>query len=549
MRTPSFYSDPHVQFLSQLLDEINEGGLQVPRFQRPLVWDWRRRLELLRSIRDGIPIGAIMVWRTNTVEIECYDYLGPHLLKRPLSGSVRQYILDGVQRLSTLYGALHKGGLPSPMDVDEGDDGLPGGGTFDIYYDPIRDDFIDPEGEESIDRYSMPIHIVFDSVALLRYQRGVSGQQADEVIERTDQIARAFREYKIPIIPITTDDINLATRTFQRINSQGVSMSETHMVHALTWGPQFDLQQRISQLKAEVLAPIGWSELDDDPILKACKAAFDLDVYKTSAQELSDKLVAQPEELDQVVDSIARAGKFLWDRCGVRSPDLVPYSLQIVVLADAFRIAPDPSERALDLLHAWFWMTTYGEMFASMSGDRVQTALADMHRTVLHEDPYWTWRRPFEERPLRSTFDFRAARAKAYAFRLADSMDRVFGGDRGSKLLGEVGRKAVVQILPWSKSQREVFSSPGNRFLVHPSEASQLRDRLMYGFLTEEEMAAHFVSTEAQDLLWRGDYRGFVNKRVAEINKVEAAFVAPLVANFRPPQPRKDVTIDLDDLL
>jgi len=54
MNTPSYHSDPHVTFLSQLLDEIKEGIIQVPKFQRPLVWRWEDRLELLRSIRDGI---------------------------------------------------------------------------------------------------------------------------------------------------------------------------------------------------------------------------------------------------------------------------------------------------------------------------------------------------------------------------------------------------------------------------------------------------------------------------------------------------------------
>src|SRR5215212_6030319 len=108
MKAPTFYSDPHVQFLSQILEEIGGGGLQVPRFQRPLVWNWERRLELLRSIRDGIPIGAIMVWRTNTVIIDCYEKLGPHVLQEPAPGMTRQYILDGVQRLSTLYGALYR---------------------------------------------------------------------------------------------------------------------------------------------------------------------------------------------------------------------------------------------------------------------------------------------------------------------------------------------------------------------------------------------------------------------------------------------------------
>jgi uncharacterized protein with ParB-like and HNH nuclease domain len=124
MAAPSFYSDPHVQFLSQLLEEIRAGHLQIPRFQRPMVWDWETRRELLRSIRDGIPIGAVMVWRTSRSTIKCYSNLGPHRVTPPPEGITRQYLLDGVQRLSTLYGALHRAPDQNEIYGDEEDEVL-----------------------------------------------------------------------------------------------------------------------------------------------------------------------------------------------------------------------------------------------------------------------------------------------------------------------------------------------------------------------------------------------------------------------------------------
>src|SRR3954465_12937076 len=94
-------------FLGQLLDEVRAGLIQVPRWQRPFVWTWEQRRDLLRSIRDGIPMGAIMVWRSESVDIACYNSLGPYPLAQR-KGYQHQYLLDGVQRLSTLLGALSK---------------------------------------------------------------------------------------------------------------------------------------------------------------------------------------------------------------------------------------------------------------------------------------------------------------------------------------------------------------------------------------------------------------------------------------------------------
>ena len=542
MRAPSFHSDPHIQFLSQLLEDIGEGGLQVPRFQRPLVWDWERRIELLRSIRDGIPIGAIMVWRTSTVKIDCYDRLGPHLLQRPAENATRQYILDGVQRLSTLYGALHRPQVAppplqvefyeqageSPTDTSSGEET----GPFDVFFDPETKDFVSPEVAAASFGPLMPISLAFDSVALLRFQRQLAEAGHEEAIQAIDKLARAFREYKIPIIPITTDDVNLATRTFQRINSQGARMTEAHMIHALTWNPNFDLQTRVSDARQAHLEEVGWGGLDDDVILKSCKASFGLDVYKTNAEDFSEALLSHPNALEGVVRSIRSAADFLNEQCGVPSPELTPYALQIVVLSEAFRTAPALSERVAGLLVSWFWMTTYGELFAGMSGDRVQVALHDMQSTVWTEMPVWTWKRPFEERPLRKTFDFRAARAKAFAFRLADLQNHFYGNRHGSRLIASQGRKALFQAIPWTKQWKSAYSSPGNRFLVPQEVIHDFRESLLSGYLSETDLLAHGLTDSIIGHARMGDFDRFVEERLKHINEMEHNFVTPMALAY-----------------
>jgi hypothetical protein len=380
----------------------------------------------------------------------------------------------------------------------------------------------------------MPLHLLLDSVELLRFQRQLTGPTVDSAIEASDEIARSFRDYKIPIIPITTDDLDMATRTFQSINSQGARMSETHMVHALTWSADFDLQDQISELKKEILSGRGWAELNDDPILKACKAAFGLDVYKTNAQELSLRLKEHPDVLRLVGHSLGRVADFLWRDCGVPSPDLMPYALQIVVLTEAFRVKPRPDTQLRELLTAWFWMTTYGELFAGMSGDRVQLALTDMHEMLKTKKAVWTWKRPFEERPISKSFDFRAARAKAFAFRLAGIQNQVDGSRTGSEILADAGRKSVVQIVPWGRltSAKNWYSSPGNRFLVLPAEAGTLRDAIVGGDLSNQLRERHLISDDAFKALTDGNFARFIQIRLSDIVDLENRFIRPLVERF-----------------
>ncbi|MGY4413307.1 hypothetical protein ACVWW4_005043 [Bradyrhizobium sp. LB7.1] len=313
MPAPSFYSDPHVQFLSQLLEEIGAGHLQIPRFQRPMVWNWETRRELLRSIRDGIPIGAVMVWRTTRNAVKCYEHLGPHRMAPPPDGAARQYLLDGVQRLSTLYGALHAAPPISESQADEGLLETPDGEesvvvkNFDVFFDLKTKDFYAPFEDEILPDM-LPLHLVLDSVALLRFQRQLGGEFAEQAIEASDEIARSFRDYKIPIIPITTDDLDMATRTFQSINSQGERMSETHMVHALTWSSDFDLQDQIADMKREILSGRRWAELNDDPILKACKAAL-------RSRRIQDECPRTQSKTEVRAGNIAGRGRSAWQGC------------------------------------------------------------------------------------------------------------------------------------------------------------------------------------------------------------------------------------------
>ena len=219
------------------------------------------------------------------------------------------------------------------------------------------------------------------------------------------------------------------------------------------------------------------------------------------------------------------------------SPDLMPYALQTVVLAEAFRFQPNPDGKLKQLLHAWFWMTTYGELFAGMSGDRVQIVIADMHKMIGTKEAIWTWKRPFEERPISKTFDFRAARAKAFAFRLAAFQDQI-APRTGSEILADAGRRSVVQIVPYSRlsGARSAFSSAGNRFLVLPAEAGTLRDAILSRSLVSDAREKHVISDASYEALVDGDLARFISMRLVDIVERELLFLRPLVDQFIGPR-------------
>src|SRR5205085_9493276 len=86
--------------LNKLLDQIVEGKIQLPDFQRGWVWDDEHIRSLLVSIARSFPIGAAMLLETGGEA---------QFQVRPVEGvtlsnceRAERLILDGQQRLTSL---------------------------------------------------------------------------------------------------------------------------------------------------------------------------------------------------------------------------------------------------------------------------------------------------------------------------------------------------------------------------------------------------------------------------------------------------------------
>lgn len=89
--------------LTSCLEEVEDGRLQLPDFQRGWIWDDDHVQRLLRSLVRGFPIGGIM-------QMETGGQL--QLLHRQIDGTMKTdrdpsaLLLDGQQRITSLYRCL-----------------------------------------------------------------------------------------------------------------------------------------------------------------------------------------------------------------------------------------------------------------------------------------------------------------------------------------------------------------------------------------------------------------------------------------------------------
>lgn len=96
--------------LDALLSQIDSGSMLLPEFQRGYVWNRDQVRGLLRSLYLGYPVGGLLVWETETSPDDV----------RGTNEAVgnRTLLLDGQQRLTTLYGVV-RGRPPKFFEGDK----------------------------------------------------------------------------------------------------------------------------------------------------------------------------------------------------------------------------------------------------------------------------------------------------------------------------------------------------------------------------------------------------------------------------------------------
>lgn len=544
MSTPadSIFSDPSVQFLQKLLEDFRRGEITLPRFQRPFVWDKARRLALFDSVRRGIPIGSLMIWETRAsgrdrqpVAVPKTE-LGPFDLPKVTEAVPRRFLLDGEQRLMTLYFALHAAEQRTNFTGDESPE------AFEVFFDLEKEDFVTrddlPEGPQP---HHFPLRSIFVSRGVLRFQReleqalekGLNAEPSEEqrtaidrkitsFIERTDTIAEAVRQYKIPVTVMATDDLALATETFKRVNSQGASMSEAHMMNAIAWDTSFDLLDRFAVLREGIEEHPFWQSREnfgDDVLLRIGKRLLGHDVYDEKVSEIAPKL-RDSSLLQRVGDSMVRTAKFLATR-GLGNPGHIRNVMQLVVLGVVFDAVPTPSDEAQNAVDDWLWFTSYTEVFSGVVRGSVYKHLERQALALAQGQKPKAPPRKLLRKPL-PRFDFRGARSRALSWLLARRMMTCDQGEAAGWLaIG--GSGAMLRVASPPPSRTDIGSSSAIRVLWDPEQINDLRAKIRDGSADTGLLEAQVFTPPALAALRARprDVPQFVEIRERDLNELE----------------------------
>jgi hypothetical protein len=486
------FDTPVLPRLETILAEVKSGDLVIPEFQRPFVWDDDRRLTLLDSIVEGMPIGSLLVWRTNRRDLRTYSRLGGVELTGSRNGNEKlNYLIDGHQRVSTLFGALYAG----DRELSNVDDDT----RWPLYYElgtTTRPAFRVPPRRGGVPAHWLPLDKVLDGDKLFEFTQRLRQEGRKDLAKQAERVANLFRDYIIPIVPLVTDELNVVTDAFVRINSQGKGMSEAHMLRALTYLEAIDTDKHFREVRAR-LEPSGWAALDDQVLVNVLKAQLDFDVYASDVRGVHEKLEMDPEPLNKLAGVLEEAVEFLAS-VGVRGPGALPYTYQLVTLAALAAQFPGGlcKPEVQSRLRTWFWITTYTEVFSGTTGSRIRDGIRQLVDALKNDAP------PAKEDfvPVKRMRQIRMStgRTRAFLLFLAEMPSDEKARERRRELLGTGEPGAVSNLLAGAPS-----GDPGNRVIASPAELRELRAAIKKGQI-EPEMADEYGIPPAEIL---GDLR------------------------------------------
>lgn len=356
---------PDKKTFTELIDEIKKGEIKVPKFQRNFVWSVDKTAKLLDSILKGYPIGTFILWETNE-RLNDIKNIGNLKLPPIPDGTKVQYVLDGQQRITSLYAAflgaqIQKEGEKKVTDYGNIFVNLEGDA------ESIDDQIVVSEEPETT---SISLHGVLN---FMNNFGEINEKYSPEYVKRIQQYSLAFFTYDFSTIVLRKEDIDSAIEVFTRINTGGQTLTLFEIMSAKTYDEEqgFDMEDKFQRLKEE-LEECKYDSISSSVILSI------LSLVLSRSKECKRKTILQLEKqkIIDIWDDVILALKTSIDyfRSVYRIPvsGILPFDSLLVPFAYFFYYQKEkPKGEQIKYLEEFFWRMSLSFRYSSSAESRL----------------------------------------------------------------------------------------------------------------------------------------------------------------------------------
>lgn len=202
--------------ISSLLTAIRDGNIAIPEIQRPFVWNNIKVRDLMDSIYRGFPIGFIITWKNADTRLK--------------DGSMsigKSVIIDGQQRITAITSAMIGQEILNKKYQKR---------RIKIAFNPIEEKFeVWTPAIEKSSKWIPDINVLFSETFnqwqfvndFVGKNSEVDGNQVGNVLAKLINM----KNMQVGVIELSNEiEIDVVTEIFTRINSKGVSLSQSDFV-------------------------------------------------------------------------------------------------------------------------------------------------------------------------------------------------------------------------------------------------------------------------------------------------------------------------------
>lgn len=377
----SLQPKPDSKKYSDLISEIRKGQIKIPKFQRDFVWSLPDTAKLLDSILKGYPIGTFILWNTSE-RMNHIKNIGKFKLPEPEEGEKIQYILDGQQRITSLYAAysgetIRKEGEKKVTDYKN------------IYIDLEKD--IESDEQIVTDVEPEGLHISLHKVLNhLKFDDEIEDNYEDRNCrKRIRQYANIFETYDFSTIVLRKEDIDSAIEVFTRINTGGAKLSLFEIMSAKTYDEAvgFDMAKKFQELLKE-LELIRFDTISSSVILSS------LSLVLSKNKECKRKVILQLDKQqiidnwDKVVSALRSSIDYFRSVYRIPVSTLLPYDALLIPFTYFFYYNErNPSGTQAKYLEEFFWRISLSHRYSSTTESRLSQDIKRIDKILEAERP------------------------------------------------------------------------------------------------------------------------------------------------------------------
>ena len=403
--------------LTDLMNAVDSGAAQLPDFQRGWVWDDGRIKALILSVIHNFPVGAAMFLEYGNESI--------HFKHKPIEGSEAspdiepdELILDGQQRLTSLYNALYSK-KPVHTKTEKGNE-------IDRYYYLDIEKALDPSADDEDVVVSIPASRKITSDFGRKVEKDLSTRQDEfrlkmfplniilnageeqgwqneyyayynyspaviqQFTELFSKIIMPTQKYAMPVILLDKETPKEAVcQVFENVNTGGVSLTVFELVTAIFAMDDFPLRQdwqdrKETYFSGDLLKNVTATDfLTALTLLSSFLSGGTVSCKKKDVLAL--KLTSYKKYADDLCKGFTVADKLLQEERIFSSRDL-PYSTQLIPLAAICTVLMEGNKinttTVKSMVKQWYWCGVFGELYGSANETRYANDIVQVTRWI-----------------------------------------------------------------------------------------------------------------------------------------------------------------------